>query len=216
MAVKCNPHKHSSGKGIAKGATRLGRGATRQHTGRPQSKGGDQTAVQEGFCDHPSPQEQACDRLGFQEQRLRSPRLPGAKPAIAQASRSKTCDRPGPQGANCDRPGFPVKPCDLQQSRRDCCDRPSPRELISCDYEQSRGPYVTSQNQLCLSATMRGPEGTTRVKVLSHNPREAYEHTSTSTLPQVLGLHDHAWSYTTIGANTRQKWSHMISVDSHH
>ena len=74
---------------------------------------------------------------------------------------------------------------------------------------------MTSRDQLCLSATMRGPEGTTRVKVLSHNPREAYEHTSTSTLPQVLGLHDHTWSYTTIRASTKQKWAHTTSVDSH-
>ena len=206
MAIKCNPHKHSSGKGIVEGATRLWRRATRQHTGRPQSKGGDQTAVQEGFCDHPSPQEQACDRPGFQEQSLRSPRLPGAKPAIAQVPKEQTAIAQGSLR----------NPAIAQQSRRDCCDRPSPRELILCDHEQSRGPHVTSRDQLCLSATMRGPEGTSRVKVLSHNPREAYEHTSTSTLPQVLGLHDHAWSYTTIGANTRQKWSHMISVDLHH
>ena len=133
MAVKCTPHKHSSGKEIAKGATRLWKGATRLHRGRPRGKGGDQTVVQE-----------------------------------------------------------------------QACDRPSLLELISCAHEQSRGPYVTSQDQLCLSATRRGPEGTTRVKVLSHNLSGSiraykYKHTTTSarsTRP-CLVLYDHRSKHQT-------------------
>ena len=44
---------------------------------------------------------------------------------------------------------------------------------------------------------------------------KAYEHTSTSTLPQVLGLYDHTGSYTTISTSTQQKWTNATSVDSH-
>ena len=135
MAVKCNPHKHSSGKGIAKGATRLWKGATRLRKGRPDCIGGDHGA--KGATRQQSRRDSAIAQVPRRS--LRSPRVSSWNPAIAQ------------------------------QSRRDCCDRPSLLELISCDHEQSRGPYVTSRDQLCLSATRRGPEGTTRVKVLSHN-----------------------------------------------
>ena len=122
MAVKCTPHECSSGKRIAEGGDHSRKGATRSIYGATTEQRGRPTAVQEGFCDHLSPQEQACDRPGFREQSLRSPRLPraetaiaqlpGVQTAIAQASRSPDCDRPGPQGANGDRPGFPMKPCD--------------------------------------------------------------------------------------------------------
>ena len=69
---------------------------------------------------------------------------------------------------------------------------------------QSRRPYVTSRDQLWLSATIRGPGGTTMVKVLSHNLMGSiraykYKHSTTSaglTRPHLV-LHDHKCIHTT-------------------
>ena len=96
-------------------------------------------------------------------------------------------------------------PCDRPTVQEGLCDRPSSLEgsLRSYtrergDHTQSRQPHVTSRDQLCLSATIRGPGGITMVKVLSHKLMGSiqaykYKHATTSarsTRPYLV-LHDH-------------------------
>ena len=81
---------------------------------------------------------------------------------------------------------------------------------------QSRRPVVLSNDQLCCPTTScvcQRPyglqEGPLWSKYCHTTQWEAYKHTSTSTLRQVLGLHDHSGFHTTESAY------HATSVDSH-
>lgn len=65
------------------------------------------------------------------------------------------------------------------------------------DHSSSRRSYVTSHDQLCLSATIRASGEALWSKFCHTTKWEAYEHTSTSTLQLVLGLHDHECIHTT-------------------
>ena len=86
-------------------------------------------------------------------------------------------------------------PCDRPAVQEGLCDRTPGK---GGDHAQSRRPCVTSRDQLCLSTTIRGPGGTTMVKVLSHNLMGSiraykYKHSTTSarsTRPYLV-LHDH-------------------------
>ena len=101
------------------------------------------------------------------------------------AVKKGSCDRPAVQKGLCDRPSSPEGSLRSYTRERG-------------DHTQSRRPHVTSRDQLCLSATIRGPGGTTMVKVLSHNLMGSiraykYKHSTTSarsTRPYLV-LHDH-------------------------